>query len=178
MKENAGHKRTARLFNGKDLTDWEYRVKVQGKTVLEKFDGQSASTDGRYIVKDGMLSILPWDESRGPHWINLWHALEFSGDFRLTLEFRASPNADSGIFLRGKQLQCRDYLVAGPYKELRKYKPQEWNKIEVVVKNNVAHCTCNGEVLEAALRIPETGSIGLEADRGRMDYRKIRLKKY
>ena len=27
----------------------------------------------------------------------------------------------------------------------------------VIVKDNVAHCTCNGEVLEAALKLPETG---------------------
>jgi len=46
----------------------------------------------------------------------------------------------------------------------------------VVVKDNVAHCTCNGEVLEAALKLPETGPIGLEADRGQMEYRRIRVK--
>lgn len=173
----AGNKRPIRLFNGKDLSGWGYREKVQGSFNFEALDGKAFSKDGRYKAEEGMLTINPWDESKGPHWINLWHQEEFAGDFILTLEFRASPNADSGIFLRGKQLQCRDYLVAGPYKELKKYKPQDWNKIEVVVKNNIALCTCNGEVLEKALKIPESGSIGLEADRGRMDYRKIRLKK-
>jgi len=78
-------------------------------------------------------------------------------------------NADSGIFLRKPQLQCRDYLVAGPYKTLLKYRPQDWNEIEVVVKDGVARCTCNGEVLEAALKLPDTGPIGLEADRGQMN---------
>ena len=94
----------------------------------------------------------------------------------LKLEFRAAVNADSGVFLRKPQLQCRDYLVAGPYKELKKYKPQDWNTIEVTVKDNVAHCTCNGEVLEDALKLPETGPIGLEADRGQMEYRHIQIK--
>jgi hypothetical protein len=60
-------------------------------------------------------------------------------------------NADSGVFIRKPQLQCRDYLVAGPYKDLKQYKPQEWNQMVVEVKDGVAHCTCNGEVLEAAL---------------------------
>ena len=50
------------------------------------------------------------------------------------------------------------------------------NEIVVVVKGTVAHCTCNGEILEDTLKIPETGGIGLEADRGQMEYRKIRLK--
>jgi hypothetical protein len=44
------------------------------------------------------------------------------------------------------------------------------------VKDGVAHCTCNGEVLEAALKVPPTGPIGLEADRGQMEYRRIRIK--
>ena len=110
-------------------------------------------------------------------WFGLWaiHP-KFPKDFILKLEFRASTNADSGIFIRKPQLQCRDYLVAGPYKQLQKYKPQEWNQIEVVVKDNVAHCTCNGEVLEAALKLPPTGPIGLEADRAEMDYRHIQIK--
>jgi hypothetical protein len=31
-------------------------------------------------------------------------------------------------------------------------------------------------VLEAALKLPSTGPIGLEADRGQMEYRHIQLK--
>ena len=85
-------------------------------------------------------------------------------------------NADSGIFIRKPQLQCRDYLVAGPYKDLKHYKPQEWNQIEVTVKDGVARCTCNGEVLEAALALPATGPIGLEGDLGVMEYRHIQIK--
>ena len=61
-------------------------------------------------------------------------------------------------------------------KTLKKYKPQDWNVLEVVVKDNVAHCTCNGELLEDALKLPETGPIGLEADRGQMEYRHIQIK--
>ena len=81
---------------------------------------------------------------------------------------RAAENADSGLFVRGPQLQVRDYLVAGPYKDLKKYKAQDWNQIEVVVTGGVARCTCNGEVLESALKLPETGPIGLEGDRERV----------
>jgi hypothetical protein len=46
----------------------------------------------------------------------------------------------------------------------------------VTVEGGVAHATCNGEVLEAALRLPESGPIRLEADRGQMEYRRIRIK--
>ncbi len=156
------------LFNGKDLTGWGY-------SATDKFDGKTGASDGRYTAKDGVLTVNPMKEG-GQHLRQLWTTQEFPKDFTLKIEFRAGVNADSGIFLRKPQLQCRDYLVAGPYKELKNYKPQEWNLIEVTVKAGVAHCTCNGEVLEAALKLPETGPIGLEADRGTMEYRHIQLK--
>ena len=159
------------LFNGKDLTGWHY--KDEPATIL---DGKTEATDGRYSGKDGIVTVHPHDAAKGPRIRQLWTVREFPKDFILRIEFRAAVNADSGIFLRKPQLQCRDYLVAGPYKTLTKYKPQEWNEIEVVVKDNVAHCTCNGEVLEEALKLPETGPVGLEADRDQMEYRHIRIK--
>ena len=162
------------LYNGKDLTGWGYRDKEQ--KILEAFDGKSEASDGRYTAKPGILVVNPSDTARGPRLRQLWSTKEFPKDFILKLEFRAAVNADSGIFLRKPQLQCRDYLVAGPYKTLKKYKPQDWNEIIVTVKNNVAHCECNGEVLEDALKLPETGPIGLEADRGQMEYRHIQIK--
>jgi hypothetical protein len=156
------------LFNGNDLTGWRY-------SPGESFDGKKEASDGRYSVRDGILVVHPPAEG-GPRLRQLWTAKEFPKDFELRLEFRAAVNADSGIFLRKPQLQCRDYLVAGPYKNLKAYKPQDWNEIVVVVKDGVARCTCNGEVLEAALKLPPTGPIGLEADRGQMEYRRIRIR--
>lgn len=153
------------LFNGTNLTGWGYRT--------NNFDGRTASDDGRYSAGDGILTVHP----RTPRKIQvIWSSREFSNDFNLKLEFRAATNADSGIFIRRPQLQCRDYLVAGPYTNLVNYRPQDWNQIDITVSNGVAHCTCNGEVLENALKVPPTGPIGLEGDRGQMEYRRIRLK--
>ena len=155
------------LYNGKDLTGWGYKTG-------EKFDGKTETDDKRFTAKEGILVVNPPQPKEKIK--QLWTTAVFPKDFELRLEFRAAVNADSGVFVRGPQLQCRDYLVAGPYKTLKKYKPQEWNEIVVVVKGNVAHCTCNGEVLEEALKMPATGGIGLEADRGQMEYRNLRLK--
>jgi hypothetical protein len=153
------------LFNGRDLTGWGYRT--------NNFDGKTASDDGRFTAGDGILTVHP----RAPRLIQkIWTTQSFSNDFSLRLEFRASTNADSGIYLRGPQLQCRDYLVAGPYKELKKYRPQDWNQIEITVTNNTAYSTCNGEVLESALKLPANGPIGFEGDRNQMEYRRVRLK--
>jgi Domain of Unknown Function (DUF1080) len=156
------------LFNGKDLTGWGYK---KGP----KFDGKTESDDKRFSAKDGMIVVhAATAANKGIK--QLWTVREFPKDFELRLEFRAAVNADSGLFIRGPQLQVRDYLVAGPYKKLKNYKAQDWNEIVVVVKGQVAHCTCNGEVLEAAFKVPATGGIGLEADRGQMEYRNLRLK--
>ncbi|MBL9114195.1 MAG: DUF1080 domain-containing protein [Verrucomicrobiaceae bacterium] len=170
------------LFNGKDLTGWCFRVKTKKDdpkpgAILDKHDGKTEAADaGRYIVRDGVIAVtFPTEADKLTG--QIYTVEEFSGDFVLKLEFRASVNADSGVFIIKPQLQCRDYLVAGPYKDLKAYKPQDWNQMEVTVKKGVAHCTCNGEVLEAALALPPLGPIGLEGDRGVMEYRHIQLKK-
>ena len=169
------------LFNGKDLTGWGFRTAPaaanQKKPPVEVetavFDGKTTSHDGRYAAINGRLVVTTPAEGRRIQ--QLWTTREFPKDFILKLEFRATPNADSGVFIRQPQLQCRDYLLAGPYKELKQYKAQDWNELVVTVKGGVAHATCNGEVLEEALAVPATGPIGLEGDRGQMEYRRIRI---
>lgn len=161
------------LFDGKTLNGWCYRD--ADSKVMENFDGKIKSSDGRYSAANGILTVnYPQGVERKIQ--QSWTLREFPTNFILKIEFRASKNADSGIFLRNPQLQCRDYLVAGPYKDLKKYRPQDWNLIVVTVKDNVAHCECNGEVLEDALQLPATGPIGLEGDRGQMEYRHIQIK--
>ena len=44
------------------------------------------------------------------------------------------------------------------------------------MKGDTAVCTCNGEPLPFTAKLPATGPIGLEADRGQMEYRRIRVK--
>ncbi len=182
------------LFNGKDLTGWVVlpstpeqikqaeKWKASDKAappwpiIKEKMDlaGKVSSPDGRYVAKNGRLIVTTPAEGRRIQ--QLWTNQEFPQDFTLRLEFRATPNADSGVFLRQPQLQCRDYPLAGPYKQLQHYKASDWNALEVVVKDGSAYCTCNGEVLEGEFKLPATGPIGLEGDRGQMEYRRIRIR--
>jgi lysophospholipase L1-like esterase len=182
------------LFNGQDLTGWGFRPTSEADKesarkwkasdpaappwpVVEdfiRFDGQTNSPDHRFIARNGRLIVTTPAEGRRIQQLSTTR--DYPQDFILRLEFRATPNADSGIFIRNPQLQCRDYPLAGPYRNLRNYRPGDWNEVEVTVKDGVAHCLCNGEVLEPAMKVPVTGPIGLEGDRGQMEYRRIRVK--
>ena len=182
------------LFNGRDLTGWGFRPSSEADiksranwqrsdtnappwpiiTAPVSFSGQTKSTDSRFVALHDRLVVTTPAEGRRIQ--QLWTTREFSNDFVLKLEFRATPNADSGVYIRGPQLQCRDYLIAGPYKQLQQYKPQDWNEMIVTVTNGIAFSTCNGEVLEAAMKVPAVGPIGVEGDRGQMEYRRIRVK--
>lgn len=181
------------LFNGHDLTGWGFRATSAGEResirkwkasdpnmpawpIVEKdiaFDGQEKSNDGRYVAKNGRLIVTTPSEGRRIQKISTTR--EFSKDFVLRLEFRATPNADSGVFIRGNQLQCRDYPLAGPYKNLKNYRMGDWNELEVIVRGQTAYALCNGEVLETAMKVPASGPIELEGDRGQMEYRRIRI---
>ncbi len=46
----------------------------------------------------------------------------------------------------------------------------------VTVRDGVAEARCNGELLESALALPASGPIGVEGDRGQMEYRRIRIR--
>lgn len=183
------------LFNGSDLSGWMVKATPpQRKKQLQRrntknpdaipwpiFDNdidlnsKQVTPDGRYAAINNRLVVTTPSEGRRIQ--QLWTSREFGDDFVLKLEFRATPNADSGIFIRGKQLQCRDYLLAGPYNKLKRYLPQDWNEVVIKVSGETAYCTCNGEVLEKAFAVPVTGPIGLEGDRGQIEYRRIRIGK-
>ncbi|MCS7046434.1 MAG: DUF1080 domain-containing protein [Gemmataceae bacterium] len=196
------------LFNGKDLTGWRY--------YKEMLDGKTATADGRFTVVDGVIVA---NEGKGIK--DLYTQKEFAKDFQLKLEFRAALKADSGVYIRGSQLQVRDFHRRGEQKQLKKFQTDGWNELditvragqleaiangkkltekdvlEVVVKDgqpsaslngkplavsniqvsvgNLARCLCNGEFLEN-MKVPAKGGIGLQAESGKFEFRRIRVK--
>ncbi len=159
------------LLNGKDLTGWR-----QGTTALS---GKTESPDNRFAVKNGIL-VVRGGKANEPKATEIDTVDSFGGDFVLRLEFRAARDANSGLHLRDHefkhQLQIRDYPRVGPYKTLKHFKDEDWNVVEVVVKNGKAHCTCNGELLEDAMDLSAKGPIGLQSEINTLEYRNIRIK--
>jgi hypothetical protein len=159
------------LFNGKDLTGWRL-----GKTDLT---GKTTTDDGRFTAQNGVL-VITGSKDKPQKNLEIDTAQSFNADFTLRLDFRASKDANSGLHLRDKafphQLQVRDYPRVGPYKTLKKFKSEDWNALEVVVTGTKARCTCNGELLEAALEIPAQGRLSLQSETNLLEYRNIRIK--
>ena len=153
------------LFNGKDFTGWQHK---DGLSLA----GLTDAGDGRFTVVDGAMSGNA-DRTKGR--VLLWTANEPAKNFVLRFEFRAAERTDGGLFFNKTQLQCGDYNHYA-YKSCKAYRPLDWNTIEVTVTNGVALCTCNGEVLEAALKITEPGAIALEVDKNAISYRRIRIR--
>ena len=111
------------LFNGRDLSGWGYRASTDAEKQAaaraqnnpsaparlivdapRAFDGLTESPDGRYAVIGGRLVVKTPPEYRKLQ--QMWTQREFPQNFVLRLEFRATPNADSGVYIRGPQLSA------------------------------------------------------------------------
>jgi hypothetical protein len=204
------------LFNGKDLTGWQY------KGSKENLEGKTATADERIKVEDGAIVLMAKDSTGKSPTRELSTLKTFPKNFHLKLEFRAALKSDSGVYVRGPQLQVRDFPRLGQNKHLKKFKNDDWNTLDVVVTNNVllnlvngkrlsprdtfeltykdgkatatlngkpvepknvqvryanvAECTINGEPLETMTSIPDKGGIGLQAESGKFEFRRVRIK--
>jgi len=165
------------LFNGKDLTGWEYGpVPVTKKPIIEKLDGKTATKDRVFEVSDGLLV------ASGKKIMALYTARQYNKDFVFKVEFRTTaekPKNNSGIYIRGPQLQLDAVTeggLTGVFKKLTKFKPGDWNEIEIAVQGTAATCKCNGEQIGKPMKVPEMGTIGLQCEYGQFEFRRIRIK--
>ncbi len=137
VKPEAGY---TSLFNGKDLTGWVYKP-----TPKESLDGKTETPDGRFTVKDGVIVAEEKDKQGKGGIKDLFTIKEYNKPFTLKMEFRASDKADSGVYVRGPQLQVRDFVRRKEHKHLTKFKNDDWNELEITVKNGVVSTTVNGK---------------------------------
>lgn len=144
-----------RLDNGKDLSGW------------------TGDTTG-WSVTDGAIHL---DAKKAK--ANIYSEKTHGGDVVIRMQFRAAKNADSGVFIHGKQLQVRDYPNAGPKEYAKPAKPAgEWNDLEFDISAGAAVIKLNGEVIEKAWKVGGNAKqgIGLQRERGDFDFRFIRMK--
>jgi inosine-uridine nucleoside N-ribohydrolase len=168
------------LFNGKDLSGWEYGAvpPVKKPPPREKLEGKTRTSDGVFLVEDGLL-VATGKKIRA-----LYTTRQYNKDFQLKFEFRASadkPRDNSGLFIRGPQLQLdatnAKGSLTGVFRNVKNFKVGGWNEIDVTVTGTQAVCLCNGElIMKRPMTIPATGTIGLQSEYGRFEFRCIRIK--
>jgi hypothetical protein len=130
------------LFNGKDLTGWRY---VGSK---ENLEGKTETSDQRVQVMNGVIVMNPKDAKGKGGIRDLYTVKEFNQSFHLKLQFRAGLKADSGVYIRGPQLQVRDYpRFGGQYSKIPGFKLDDWNDLDITVSGKTTRTTVNGKPL-------------------------------
>lgn len=162
------------LFNGKDLSGWQYH----GATL----EGKAETEDKRFGVEDGAIVARAKDAEGKGGIRDLYTTATFGAEFTLMLEFRASEKSDSGVYLKRRQIQIRDFVRRGEQKQLTKFRNDDWNELVITVKKlnkkvSSVECLCNGEKLELNMKIPaKDGPVGLQAEGGKFEFRRVRVK--
>lgn len=165
------------LFNGKDLTGWQYKKRIsKGKYEIEKLDAKTATADNRFEAKDGIIIAHARDKNGNGGTHAIYTVAEFNTDFTLRMDVKAGLKADSGVYVRGPQLQVRDYKRRGEQKQMTKFQDDGWNALEIIVKDGKPGYTLNGEPITGGPQtIPMMGGIGLQAETGPFEFRRIRI---
>ncbi len=155
-----------RLDNGRDLTGW-YPARANGEE-LSDLSG--------WEVRDGAIWVVAARAKA-----HLFSRVNHSRNCIIRLQFQATPGADSGVFIHGKQFQVRDY--PGSLPDTLRYaawaKPAgEWNELEFDITEGVAVVRLNGQIIEPRWPIGARADLGLGLQRelGDFGYRLIRLK--
>jgi Domain of Unknown Function (DUF1080) len=158
------------MFNGKDLTGWRYPG-IKGRDM----GGKTETPDQRIAVNNGVI-VMNEKDNKGKGGISdMYTSKYYDKDFHLKLEFRAGLKADSGVYIRGLQLQVRDFIRRGEQKQMKKFKNDDWNELDITVTGTEAVCEVNGEPL-MKMKVPAEGAIGLQAESGKFEFRRVRIK--
>jgi hypothetical protein len=195
LSTNNAFSQTENLFNGKDLSNWNFVVK-----------DNAVAPEDVYSVQDGVILI------QGQPFGYMYTKKKYS-DYVLELEWSWLEKAtNSGIFLliadpknpfpNGIECQLKagsagDLVLLGG-SDLDEYKqpagserPQfpvinkqkdsnekpvgEWNKAKIEVKNGVITIYINGELQNKGTNKVKKGYIGLQSEGGPIQFRNIKL---
>ena len=178
--------RETKLFNGKDLTGWTFRVQADSTATAEDVFG----------VKDGVITIA------GQPFGYMITDQSFS-DYKLHLEWRwPGEPSNSGIFLHAEPIdavwpRCAEVnLMAGragdmiasggsSFEELTEgrflrstvdsaEKPAgEWNTAEIVCQGNFIQAYVNGVLMNEAHFDRAEGPVALQSEGGPLEIRNI-----
>ncbi len=147
------------FFNGKNLDGW--KTKKGG----ESLDGQTEAYKGRFKVTEGKLVIDP--KVKGD--VVITTVKEWAKDVHIKIEFLPGPGCNNDLFFRGNKFD----LTKGNVKNL---KENEWNELEIVARGNQVEFKNNAETQRKANAKGGTNSLGVRAEFGPIQIRRMRAK--
>ena len=146
------------LFNGQDLSGW---VTKKGEP-LEKL---TESPTKRFKASDGNLII---DEKvKGDLVINTTRTL--GKDAHVKFEFLPGPGCNNDLFLHGLKFDLKK-------NDVKNLKEGEWNTFEIIVREHEAEFKNNGETLKTAKTKADSSPLGVRAEFGPIQFRRMQVK--
>jgi hypothetical protein len=146
------------LFNGKDLSGWK---KQKG----EALEGKQQTADKRFHVADEQIVIDA--KAKGNSVIE--SEKTFGKDVHIKFEFLPGPGCNNDLYLRGMKFDLKKA-------DVKNMKEGEWNQFEIIVTGDQAEFKNNGESLKTMKAKPGATPLGVRAELGPIQIRRIRVK--
>lgn len=147
------------LLNPGDFTGWKL-----AKT-NEILDGKAEAANKRFTVNDGVLKIDP--KVKGD--LIIQTTREFAKDVHIQFEFKPDAKCNNDLFLRGIKFDISKANI-------KTYKVDEWNTLDIIVTGEMAEYKCNGESLKKVKTKPGKTPFGIRAEFGAIEIRKLVFK--
>ena len=147
------------LFNGKDLTGWKQ------KGSKDSLAGKTEAFGGRFKVKDGEIVIDP--SVKGD--VRIETERDFAKDFVISFEFKPDVKCNNDLFIRGQKFDLSKANV-------KNMKDDDWNSIEIALKDAKIEFKVNGESIRKATTKDEKSTFELRAEFGAIQIRKFQVK--
>jgi hypothetical protein len=190
------HSQTEELFNGKDLSNWDFAV-----------DGNKAAPEDVFSVQDGVILIhgnpfgyMYTKKKYGNYTLELeWSwvdAVSNSGIFLLIAEVKAGNPFPNGIECQLKAGNAGDLVLLGgsdlneyvtpasgrpafpviQKREVSNEKPVgEWNRARIEVKDGRITVYINGALQNQGTNKVKEGHIGLQSEGGPIRFRNLKV---
>jgi hypothetical protein len=146
------------FLNVQDLTGWETK---QGASL----EGKTDAFDHRFQLRDGELVIDP--KVKGD--VIIQTTRKFAKDVHLKFDLLPSPDCNNDLFFRGIKFDINP-------KQLEGIRVGEWNTFEIIAKGEQAEFKSNGKTQRTAPTKAESSPLGVRAEFGSIQFRRMRVK--
>jgi hypothetical protein len=146
------------LFNGKNLDGWQTKAG-------EPLDGKTEAFKGRFKVVEGKIVIVP--KVKGD--VVIQTAKKLPTEVTIKFEFYPGKGCNNDLFFRGKKFDLTNKVT-------KNLKEGEWNQFEIVSRGDEVEWKNNGET-QRTDKVKGPGTpLGLRAEFGPNEYRRLRFK--